>query len=124
MADWDNRIRSSLASSRFLIVLLSPKYFTSEYCAKEFDWWMKHEMHRRMLGEGTAPMLIVDVAQLYDSKAKTIPDIPDDLQNRFPNWLSQIRQYQSDSKFDMHDLDRAKINDTLNSLRDAVKETP
>ena len=33
-----NRIRASLASSRFLIVLLSPDFFKSKYCAKEFNW--------------------------------------------------------------------------------------
>ena len=122
MSDWDNRIRSSLASSRFLIVLLSPGYFKSEYCAREFDWWLQHEMHRRMLGEGTAPMRIVDVARLQDANSETIPDIPDDLQARFPNWLSQIRKIQSDSQFDMHDLDRAKISEALDSLRNAVKD--
>lgn len=122
MSDWDNIIRSNLASSRFLIVLLSPGYFKSEYCAREFDWWMEHEMHRRVLGEGTAPILIVDVANIYDYKSECVDTIPQDLQIRFPNWLNQIRRIQSGVQFDMHDLDRAKINDVLNSLRDEVKE--
>ena len=122
MVQWDSKIRSGLASSRFLIVLLSPEYFQSEYCAKEFDWWMKHEMHRCTLGEGTAPILIYDVANLQDSNAETIPDIPEDLQLRFPNWLKQIRKIQSDLKFDMHNLLIAKIDDVLNALRDGVKD--
>ena len=122
MSDWDNRIRSSLASSRFLIVLLSPNYFKSEYCAREFDWWMKHEMHRCTLGEGTAPMLIVDVASLLDPNAETIPDIPEELQLRYPNWLKQIRAIQADLEFDMHDFLIAKIDEVLNNLRDNVKD--
>ncbi len=122
MSDWDNRIRSCLANSRFLIVLLSPNYFNSEYCAREFDWWMKNEMHRCTLGEGTAPMLIVDVASLQDPKAETIPDIPAALQARFPNWLKQIRKIQSDCKFDMHDFLISKIDDVLKTLRDEVKD--
>ena len=121
MSDWDNNIRSNLASSRFLIVLLSPGYFHSEYCAREFDWWMQHEMHRRVLGEGTAPILIVDVAKIYDFQSATIPDIPEYLQARFPNWLSQIRKIQSGPKFDIHNLDRAKISDVLNTLREEVR---
>ena len=122
MSDWDNTIQSKLASSRFLIVLLSPGYFQSEYCAREFDWWMQHEMHRRMLGEGTAPMLIVAVEGVYDFNLETIPDIPDNLQARFPNWLSQIRKIQSGPKFDMHNLDRDKISEALDSLREEVRD--
>ncbi len=122
MSDWDNSIRSKLANSRFLVVLLSPGYFKSEYCAREFEWWMQHEMHRRMLGEGTAPMLIVDVPGMYDYQTESIHDIPEDLKARFPNWLKQIRRIQSGPKFDMHNLDRAKISDALDSLREEVKD--
>ena len=122
MVQWDAKIRAGLASSRFLIVLLSPNYFKSEYCAREFYWWMQHEMHRCTLGEGTAPMLIVDVASLQDPDAETIPDIPSDLQIRYPNWLKQIRKIQSDFRFDMHDLLVSKIDDVLNALRDGVKD--
>ena len=122
MSDWNNNIRAGLASSRFLIVLLSPKYFQSEFCAKEFDWWMKHEMHRCTLGEGTAPILIYDVANLLNPNSETIPDIPEELRVRFPNWLRQIRKIQADLEFDMHDLLVSKIDDVLNALRDGVKD--
>ncbi|MBR5711757.1 MAG: toll/interleukin-1 receptor domain-containing protein, partial [Thermoguttaceae bacterium] len=120
MSDWDNKIRASLASSRFLIVLLSPNYFKSEYCAKEFDWWMKHEMHRCTLGEGTAPMIISNVG-VFDPAITPTPDIPADIQVRYPNWLSQIQTYQS-RNFDMHDFLIAKIDDVLKTLRDEVKD--
>ncbi len=120
MSDWDNRIRSSLASSRFLIVLLSPNYFKSEYCAREFDWWMKHEMHRCTLGEGTAPMIISNVG-VFDPAITPAPDIPEKIQIRFPNWLSQIQAYQS-RNFDMHDFLIARIDNVLKTLRDEVKD--
>ena len=122
MSEWDIRIRSSLASSRFFVVLLSPNYFHSEYCAREFDWWMQHEMHRRVLGEGTAPMLIVSVDDLYDSNVDPIPEIPQDIQVKFPNWVKQIRQIQSGPDFDMHDLDRFKIDEILRSLCEKTKD--
>ncbi|MBR5711552.1 MAG: tetratricopeptide repeat protein [Thermoguttaceae bacterium] len=121
MSDWDNRIRSSLACSRFLIVLLSPNYFKSEYCAKEFDWWMKHEMHRCTLGEGTAPMIIRSVG-VFDPKIEPAPDISPDLQIRFPNWLKQIQTYQSDSQFDMHDFHITRIDEVLRTLSNEVKD--
>ncbi|MBR0238713.1 MAG: TIR domain-containing protein, partial [Thermoguttaceae bacterium] len=122
MSDWDNRIRSSLASSRFLIVLLSPGYFQSEYCAREFDWWMQHEMHRRVLGEGTAPMLIVSVNDLYNFNVDPIPEIPQDIQVKFPNWVKQIRQIQAGPDFDMHDLDRLRIDEILRALCENTRE--
>ncbi|MBR5709984.1 MAG: TIR domain-containing protein [Thermoguttaceae bacterium] len=119
MSHWDNDIRSKLATSRFLIVLLSPNYFKSEYCAKEFDWWMKHEMHRCTLGEGTAPMIISNVG-VFDPAITPTPEIPKNIQIRFPNWLSQIQAYQS-KNFDMHDFLVAKIDNVLKTLRDEVK---
>ena len=122
MSDWDNRIRSSLSKSRFFVVLLSPYYFKSEYCAREFDWWMQHEMHRRVLGEGTAPMLIVTVNDLYDSNVDPLPTIPSDIQVKFPNWVKQIRQIQSGPDFDMHDLERAKIDEILRALCKNTKD--
>ncbi|MBR0237491.1 MAG: DUF2225 domain-containing protein [Thermoguttaceae bacterium] len=120
MSHWDNKIRAGLASSRFLIVLLSPNYFKSEYCAKEFDWWMKHEMHRCTLGEGTAPMIISNVG-VFDPAITPAPEIPADIQLRFPNWLSQIQAYQS-KNFDMHDFLIAEIDNVLKTLREKVKD--
>lgn len=67
-------------------------------------------------------MLIVDVSKMYDYQLETIPDIPEDIQARFPNWLSQIRKIQSGPQFDMHDLDRVKISEALDSLRNEVKD--
>ncbi len=122
MSDWDNRIRSSLASSRFFVVLLSPNYFKSEYCAREFEWWMQHEMHRRVLGEGTAPMLIVSVNDLYNFNVDPLPEIPKDIQGKFPDWVKQIRQIQSGPDFDMHDLERAKIDEILRALCKNTKD--
>ncbi|MBR5711551.1 MAG: TIR domain-containing protein [Thermoguttaceae bacterium] len=121
MDDWDIRIRSSLAKSRFFIVFLSPNYFKSVYCAKEFDWWMQHEMHRRLLREGAAPMIIRNVNNIFNDNVDPLPEIPPDLQAQFPNWIKQIRAYQF-RNFDMHDLQRAKIDETLQALRMAIND--
>ena len=122
MSDWDNRIRFSLSKSRFFVVLLSPSYFQSKYCAREFDWWMQHEMHRRVLGEGTAPMLIVAVDDLYNFNVDPLPAVPQNLQVKFPNWVNQIRQIQSGPDFDMHNLERTKIDEILRALCEKTKD--
>ena len=122
MSTWETKIRAALASSRFLIVLMSPNYFQSKYCAKEFDWWMKHEMHRCTLGDGTAPILIIDVAYLKNENVEPIPAIPPELHTQFPNWLSRIRKIQSNFQFDLHHLLISKIDEVLRTLCNDVKE--
>lgn len=121
MSDWDNLIRSGLASSRFLIVLLSPAFFKSEYCARVFEWWMQHEMHRCVLGEGTVPLVIADVPGLYDF-SDAISGIPAELLARYPNWLNQIRKIQSDAEFDLRNFDCSKIDNVLDSLYNEIKD--
>ena len=122
MSDWDNRIRSALASSRFLIALMSPNYFKSEYSAYEFEWWLQHEMHRRVLGEGAAPMIIVEVDHLRDGNVPFPLCMKEELQKKFPNWISQIRMRQINDDFDMHDLVLSKIDETLRALRVSMSD--
>lgn len=120
-SDWANAVFYSLAHSRFLIVLMSPNYFKSVQCAWEFDWWKKHEMLRYSPGEDTAPMLIVTVEDLFNSDVNPHPAIPLDLQARFPNWITQIRQIQFSPNFDLSNLECNKIDTALNALCHAVK---
>ena len=117
MDDWNLRIRDALASSRFLIVMLSPAYFQSEFCAQEFDWWLDHEMHTYVLGEGTAPLQVVRVDRLFDFSTDTLPDIPDHLREKYPRWVSQLRSYQSNDDFDLQDYAVQHIDRTLRTLK-------
>ncbi len=61
MDNWHLRLPEGLVFSRMLLAILSPHYFESEYCRKEFDWWLNHEVHRYVLGDGTAPIIIANV---------------------------------------------------------------
>jgi tetratricopeptide (TPR) repeat protein len=61
MEDWQDRILNGLHSARLLVTFLSPNYFASEICGWEFNEYLKHEAGRMFLGEGIAPIYIVEV---------------------------------------------------------------
>jgi tetratricopeptide (TPR) repeat protein len=112
MDDWESELQDAIETSRFLIVLLSPDYFQSEMCAKEFEWWVECEKRRYVLGEGIAPIRIVDVPNLLSG---TI-DIPPNLQKTFPNWVSELRSRQIHDDFDLIRLDTSKFDRTFAAL--------
>ena len=61
MDDWQHRILGGLRSARLLATFLSPSYFASRTCHWEFDEYLKHEAARPFLGEGIAPIYLVEV---------------------------------------------------------------
>ena len=65
--------------------------------------------------------MIISNVGVFDSAIKPAPEIPADIQIRFPNWLSQIQAYQS-KNFDMHDFLIAEIDNVLKNLREKVKD--
>jgi len=61
MEDWRHRILQGLRESRLLLACLSPSYLASEYCQWEFDEYLNHEVARGFVGEGVAPLYLVEV---------------------------------------------------------------
>lgn len=119
MDDWENRIRRAIATSRFLIVFISPSYFQSENCALEFEWWFEREKHLCLFGEAVAPIRIGEVHGFRDNGKV---DVPQKLQNRFPHWVSELRRRHSSSDFWLpmseksEKSDESRIDNTLASL--------
>jgi hypothetical protein len=58
------RILSALRESRVMIAMLSPAYFESTYCRKEWEWFADHETERAMTGEAIAPIYTIEVPGL------------------------------------------------------------
>ena len=48
MDDWEMRILTALRQSRVMIAMLSPAYFESEYCRKEWAWFVDRETERAL----------------------------------------------------------------------------
>jgi TIR domain len=44
---WDERIRGALEASTFMIAVLTPLYFTSEWCGREWDHFQEREVRWR-----------------------------------------------------------------------------
>ena len=73
MDDWELRILTALRQSRVMIAVLSPAYFESEYCRKEWAWFVDRETERAMTGEAIAPVYTLTVDD-FEPSPEAIPD--------------------------------------------------
>jgi len=55
-AGWDEAIKQALGDSRMFLMIISPEYFKSDYCIKEFAYWCQIERRH-----GFTPKLIVPI---------------------------------------------------------------
>jgi len=61
-AHWHAEIfGKGLARSRFFLAFLSPNYFASEICRREWKAWIDQEISLHILTEGSAPVYFVEV---------------------------------------------------------------
>ncbi len=68
MHDWEHRILRGLRGSKVMLAVLSPHYFDSAYCRKEWEIYLEHELDRAMTGQGIAPVYIVS-SPSFESEA-------------------------------------------------------
>lgn len=59
--DWRHSIHEKLARSRLLVAFVSPSYFASEWCRREWRAWIDIEIAKHILSDGAAPVYIVEV---------------------------------------------------------------
>jgi len=63
-ADWQTHIAHGLAASRLFLAFVSPQYFASKWCCKEWRTWIDLEIAKHILSDGVAPIYIVEVPGL------------------------------------------------------------
>jgi len=63
-ADWQLYLVQGIAHSRLFLAFLSPNYFASEWCRKEWRAWMDAEIAQHILTAGVRPIYIVEVPGL------------------------------------------------------------
>ena len=63
--DWRHRLYEGLAASRLLVAFISPHYFASEWCQREWRTWIDLEIAKHILSEGAATVYIIEVPWLY-----------------------------------------------------------
>ncbi|MEC4747927.1 toll/interleukin-1 receptor domain-containing protein [Methylomicrobium sp. Wu6] len=84
MADWEHRILTGLRDAELMLVVVSPAYFESRYCRKEWEIYLEHELDRAFPGEGVAPVYIVKVPSFETGGGETQLD----------KWIVNLRQRQ------------------------------
>ena len=52
--DWRHRILGGLRHSKMLLVCLSPGYFASQFCRREWEEYVKRQVHQLMGSESVA----------------------------------------------------------------------
>jgi tetratricopeptide (TPR) repeat protein len=63
-ADWQLYLAHGIAHSRLFLAFLSPNYFASEWCRKEWRAWIDAEIAQHILTAGVRPIYIVEVPGL------------------------------------------------------------
>ncbi|MDR3690859.1 MAG: toll/interleukin-1 receptor domain-containing protein [Fimbriimonas sp.] len=58
---WRHRIRGGLRDSAYMMAVVSPNYFASDYCRWEFDEFASREFERLAVGEAIGPIYWVSV---------------------------------------------------------------
>jgi TIR domain len=54
MDDWEHRILGGLRASKLMLAMLTPCFFESPYCRKEWEIYVEHEVDKAMAGESIA----------------------------------------------------------------------
>jgi hypothetical protein len=91
MDDWEHRILAGLRSSKAMFAMLSPEYFESEYCYKEWQIYLEHELDKSISGEGIAPIYI-ETALSFDQNSDLENNNKANNNNSWPKNLFR-RQY-------------------------------
>ena len=63
-ADWQHYLAHGVAHSRLFLAFISPGYFASEWCRKEWRAWIDAEIAQHILTAGVRPINIVEVPGL------------------------------------------------------------
>ena len=66
---WRHRILGALRDSAYMLAVVSPNYFASQYCRWEFDEFGSREFERFAVGEAIGPIYWVEVPNFPDRPA-------------------------------------------------------
>jgi tetratricopeptide (TPR) repeat protein len=59
--DWQHSLSDGLQHSRLFLAFISPNYFASEWCRREWWTWIDLEIAKHILSSGAAPIYFVEV---------------------------------------------------------------
>ncbi len=82
-SDWEHRILGALRGSKLMLAVLSPRYFESDYCRKEWERYLEHEQERALVNEAVFPIYTI-----------TVPGFEDEAEAALDDWLRDMRRRQ------------------------------
>jgi tetratricopeptide (TPR) repeat protein len=62
--DWQLRLSEQLSQSRLLLAFITPNWFASEWCRREWKAWVEIEIAKHILSAGAAPIYLIEVPGL------------------------------------------------------------
>ena len=87
MQDWNARIQAGLVQSRMMVAILSPNYFASNFCRKEWAEFVETELAHALPGEGIAPIDVIRHPEF--SKAST-----EATDQQLDRWVRDLKRRQ------------------------------
>lgn len=117
MDDWEHRIYAGLRSCKVMLAVLSPAYFESQYCRKEWERYIAHELEYALPGEGIAPIYTIPHPGFDDYKTRSNLD----------TWLEDLkrRKYVDLRPWwpeGMLALEREDVRRRIAALEDQIQE--
>jgi hypothetical protein len=59
MDDWEAKILTGLRHSKMMVAILSPNYFRSDFCRREWETYVETELALALPGDGITPIYVV-----------------------------------------------------------------
>ncbi len=122
MDDWELRILKGIRESKLMVAVLSPNYFASAYCKREWAAYLERELAQALPGDGIAPIYVVSHPAFDSSDG---PQLDEWLKNLQRRQYLDIRPWWQEGPKALEQLDVARrledlehqLNDRLERLR-------
>jgi hypothetical protein len=84
MDDWEAKILTGLRQSRMMVAVLSPNYFQSAFCRREWEIYVETELALALPGDGITPIYVVR-HPAFDA---------DPVEEQLRHWIKDLRKRQ------------------------------
>jgi hypothetical protein len=84
MDDWEAKILTGLRQSRMMVAVLSPNYFQSDFCRREWEIYVETELAQALSGDGITPIYVVK-HPAFDA---------DPVEEQLRHWIKDLRRRQ------------------------------
>jgi TIR domain len=84
MDDWEAKILTGLRQSKMMVAVVSPAYFASEFCRREWEFYIETELAHALPGDGITPIYV-----LKDPAFQS-----DAVEERLQHWVKDLKRRQ------------------------------